>query len=264
MEVVKQTDSWESMQFALPQRIADAIRQSHPPDELVEVALDIGRPAYVRYFDASDNICSIFCESPKDNTTESPPNQLMVTKEDIQFVVDAVKGFDQENRASLEGSLHRISAILSRRGDVVGITFRIGRTISGLLKAIEDILEDAVEHRKSILLLGKPGMGKTSVLRELSRVLSDQHNLRVVVVDTANEIAGDGDIPHPAIGSARRMQVQQDRRQHSVMLEAVQNHTPDVVIVDEVTLPLRESNLTSFRSEPKKKPIHATPLQEEE
>jgi len=226
MEIVKETDSWESIRFALPIRIADAIIESLSPDELVEIALD------VRHFDESDKIRNVpLREPPSDDAT---PVYVIVTEEDIQYVVDAVGGFDQENRATVEGSLHRISAIHNRRGEVVGITFRIGRTISGLLKAIEDILEDAVDQRRSILLLGKPGMGKTSVLRELSRVFADQHNLRVVVVDTANEIAGDGDVPHQAIGSARRMQVQQDRRQHSVMLEAVQNHTPDVVIVDEV------------------------------
>jgi len=261
MEIVKETDSWEGIQFALPIRIAEAISQSHSPDELVEIALDVGRRAYVRHFDESDKIRNVPLREPQSD--DATPAYVIVTEEDIQYVVDAVGGFDRENRATVEGSLHRISAIHNRSGEVVGITFRIGRTISGLLKAIEDILEDAVDQRRSISLLGKPGMGKTSVLRELSRVLADQHNLRVVVVDTANEIAGDGDVPHQAIGSARRMQVQQDRRQHSVMLEAVQNHTPDVVIVDEVISFLfnNRKRLTQYdllRSEPKKQPL-ATP-----
>jgi len=232
MFFLKETDNWDTIRNVLPERITAAILRSISPDGLLEIALDLGRPAHIRYFDEFDNIRSIRLHEAESPT---PNSVLVVAHEDMQYAVNAIGGFDRENRASIEGSLHRISAILNRAGDVVGITFRIGRTITGLLKAIEDILEDAVEHRKSILLLGKPGMGKTSVLRELSRVLSDQHNLRVVVVDTANEIAGDGDIPHPAIGSARRMQVQQDRKQFAVMLEAVQNHTPDVVIVDEVT-----------------------------
>jgi hypothetical protein len=82
--------------------------------------------------------------------------------------------------------------------------------------------------------LGKPGVGKTTLLREAARVLADDLGKRVIVVDTSNEIAGDGDIPHPGIGRARRMQVPSPDRQHAVMIEAVENHMPEVIVIDEI------------------------------
>ena len=70
----------------------------------------------------------------------------------------------------------------------------------------------------SLLFLGRPGVGKTTVIREMARVLSDELHKRVVIVDTSNEIGGDGDVPHPAIGGARRMQVPDPSQQHKVMV----------------------------------------------
>jgi stage III sporulation protein SpoIIIAA len=151
-----------------------------------------------------------------------------VTHEQINQVVQNIGDFDDDNRAGLERTLHRISGIRSRRGDIVGLTCRVGRAVYGTL----DIIQDLVESGKSILILGKPGIGKTTMLREAARVLAE--NKRVVIVDTSNEIGGDGDVPHPAVGRARRMQVAKTALQHEVMIEAVENHNPEVIVIDEI------------------------------
>ena len=155
---------------------------------------------------------------------------LPVTNEDLDFVTSRVGAFGKDNRAGIERTLHRISAIRNRAGKVVGLTCRIGRAVYGTI----DIIQDVVESGKSILLLGRPGRGKTTKLREVARILSDELKKRVVIVDTSNEIAGDGDIPHPAIGRARRMQVGAPEDQHHVMIEAVENHMPEVIVIDEI------------------------------
>lgn len=151
-----------------------------------------------------------------------------VSHEDIDYVVERIGEFGGDNRAGIERTLHRISAIRNRRGGVVGLTCRVGRAVFGTIDSVRDI----VENGKSILLLGRPGVGKTTLLREAARILGEKK--RVVIVDTSNEIAGDGDIPHPAIGRARRMQVPRPELQHEVMIEAVENHMPEVIIIDEI------------------------------
>jgi len=153
-----------------------------------------------------------------------------VSRADLQYVIDHVGEFGDDNRAGIERTLHRISCIRNRRGDVVGLTCRVGRAVYGTNRVIEDL----VHSGKSILLLGAPGVGKTTMLREVARVLSDDVNRRVVIVDTSNEIGGDGDIPHPSIGGARRMQVPTPALQHGVMIEAVENHMPEVIVIDEI------------------------------
>ena len=153
-----------------------------------------------------------------------------VTEADIAHVVDKIGSFGDDNRAGIERTLHRISAIRNRTGKIVGLTCRIGRAVYGTI----EIIEDFVESGKSILIMGRPGIGKTTMLREAARVLADDLGKRVVVVDTSNEIAGDGDIPHPAIGKARRMQVRTPALQHEVMIEAVENHMPQVIVIDEI------------------------------
>jgi stage III sporulation protein SpoIIIAA len=153
-----------------------------------------------------------------------------VEEADIDYVVARVSNFGEDNRAGIERTLHRISAIRNRRGRVVGLTCRVGRAVFGTIKVIEDL----VRSDKSVLLLGRPGVGKTTMLREVARVLADDAGKRVIIVDTSNEIAGDGDIPHPAIGHARRMQVAKPSLQHSVMIEAVENHMPEVIVIDEI------------------------------
>lgn len=180
---------------------------------LIEVVMDLGRPAEMRY-----------------QQGEVTLDDLEVTREDLAAVADRIGTFGADNRAGIERTLHRISAIRNRTGDIVGLTCRVGRAVYGTIAIISDL----VESGESVLLLGRPGVGKTTMLRETGRVLADDLRKRVVIVDTSNEIAGDGDIPHPAIGRARRMQVPTPEAQHAVMIEAVENHMPEVVVIDEI------------------------------
>jgi stage III sporulation protein SpoIIIAA len=199
---------------ALPPRIAEAARQL--PDsrgELLEIVLDLGREPEAR-FDAGEVIL----------------DRVQICHEDLEYVVSRVGAFGDDNRAGIERTLHRISAIRNRSSDIVGLTCRVGRAVTGTI----DIIKDIVVGGRSILLLGAPGIGKTTMLRECARVLSDECDKRVVIVDTSNEIAGDGDIPHPGIGRARRMQVATPAMQHAVMIEAVENHMPQVIVIDEI------------------------------
>lgn len=153
-----------------------------------------------------------------------------VTQQDIDLICTNIGPFNSDNRAGIERTLHRISAIRNRAGLVIGLTCRVGRAIEGTVKPLQDIIESG----KNILFLGPPGSGKTTKLREAARILSTTFHKRVIIVDTSNEIAGDGDISHPGIGRARRMQVPSPDRQHAIMIEAVENHMPEVIIVDEI------------------------------
>ena len=203
----------ERLLEVLPQRVADNLRDSDELGGLLEVVLDLGRPPEAR-FPSGDVVL----------------DEQEVTREDLDQLVAQIGEFGGDNRAGIERTLHRISAILNRQGQVVGITCRVGRAVFGTIKMIEDLAYSG----KNILLLGRPGVGKTTMLREVARVLADEAKKRVVIVDTSNEIAGDGDVPHPAIGHARRMQVATPTKQHSVMIEAVENHMPEVIIIDEM------------------------------
>ncbi|MCL5257549.1 MAG: AAA family ATPase [Chloroflexi bacterium] len=207
------TDDLEALVDALPPRIRTALENLDNRSELLEVVMDLGRRAEARF----------------------PGREVFLTeddvsKEDIQFVVSHVGEFGGDNRAGIERTLHRISAIRNRSGEIVGLTSRIGRAVYGTIAIIRDL----VETGESILLLGRPGVGKTTMLREVARVLADDFKKRVIIVDTSNEIAGDGDIPHPAIGRSRRMQVPSPDLQHAVMIEAVENHMPEVIVIDEI------------------------------
>jgi stage III sporulation protein SpoIIIAA len=182
-------------------------------DNLIEVVLDLGRLPEARFSDRAVYI------------RDEP-----VTQDEIQHCIERVGMFSSDNRAGIERTLHRISAIRNRTGDIIGLTCRIGRAIFGTIVMIRDL----VETGQSILLLGRPGVGKTTALREIARVLADDFGKRVVIIDTSNEIAGDGDVPHPAIGRARRMQVARPELQHQVMIEAVENHMPEVIVIDEI------------------------------
>ncbi|MCH2320103.1 MAG: AAA family ATPase [SAR202 cluster bacterium] len=197
----------------LPPSVATILRDRGNRDGLLEVILDLGRKPEARYIDETVIL-----------------SDREVSDDDILYVTKRISPFGGDNRAGIERSLHRISAIHNRTGKVIGLTIRIGRAVFGTIRVIEDL----VLSGQSILLLGKPGVGKTTMLREVSRVIADDAQKRVVIVDTSNEIAGDGDIPHPGIGGARRMQVTSPDQQHRVMIEAVENHMPEVIIIDEI------------------------------
>ncbi len=205
------TNDLDALLDALPPRVANPIHQMADKQNLLEVVLDLGRPPEARFVDH-----------------EVLLNESEVDDEDLRHVVAHIGDFGDDNRAGIPRTLHRISAMRNRKDRIVGLTCRVGRAVYGTI----DIISDIVASGKSLLILGKPGVGKTTMLREVARVLAETK--RVVVVDTSNEIAGDGDIPHPGIGRARRMQVKTPPLQHAVMIEAVENHMPEVIVIDEI------------------------------
>ena len=211
MKQIRITDDLNALLAVLPANIIGALEKANNSDNLLEIVLDLGRKPMARFVDQELQLAD------RD-----------VERAEIDHVVSRISEFDADNRAGLERTLHRISAIRNRHGIIVGLTCRVGRAVYGTI----EIIQDLVESGKSILLLGKPGIGKTTMLRESARILAETK--RVVIVDTSNEIGGDGDVPHPAVGKARRMQVAAPSLQHEVMIEAVENHNPEVVIIDEI------------------------------
>ncbi|XGV96445.1 MAG: R3H domain-containing nucleic acid-binding protein [Leptolyngbya sp. BL-A-14] len=207
------TDDLTKLLEILPDTIRQRLEQHPRKDVLVEVVLDIGRRPEARFPGQAEYL-----------------SEALVSQADLNECITKVGDFGGDNRAGIERTLHRISAIRNRRGEVIGLTCRVGRAIFGTIGMIRDL----VESGRSILMLGRPGVGKTTALREIARVLADELEKRVVIIDTSNEIAGDGDVPHPAIGRARRMQVARPELQHQVMIEAVENHMPEVIVIDEI------------------------------
>jgi stage III sporulation protein SpoIIIAA len=205
-------DDLELLFAMLPERLRRELEGSDT-SSLLEIIMDLGRPAEARYSHGSRTL-----------------GDAPVTREEIAYAVSRSGSFTSDNRAGIEGTLHRIAALRSRRGDIIGLTCRVGRVVSGIITMVRDLFA----RGESVLLLGKPGVGKTTLLREAARMLADDLGKRVVIVDTSNEIAGDGDIAHPGIGKARRLQVPSPELQHAVMIEAVENHMPEVVVVDEI------------------------------
>jgi stage III sporulation protein SpoIIIAA len=211
MQQRKITDDLDALLQVLPLPIERALRSANSGDDLLEIILDLGRPPEARFVDR-----------------ELMLSQSEITEEDLSYVTARIGQFTGDNRAGIERTLHRISCIRNRQGRIIGLTCRVGRAVYGVI----DIIEDIVKSGQCLLLLGRPGVGKTTLLREAARILGEK--ARVIVVDTSNEIGGDGDIPHPAIGQARRMQVAAPELQHEVMIEAVENHMPEVIIIDEI------------------------------
>jgi stage III sporulation protein SpoIIIAA len=213
MRQEKVTDNLAQLLDVLPPKIRRCLEEQPDLNDLLEIILDLGRMAEARF-----------------PTRVLEVSDIEVSAEDLDHVVERIGEFGKDNRAGIPRTLHRISALRNRQKKIVGLTCRIGRSVYGTI----DIIRDVVETGKSILLLGRPGVGKTTKLREVARVLSEEFRKRVVIVDTSNEIAGDGDIPHPGIGRARRMQVPTPEDQHAVMIEAVENHMPETIVIDEI------------------------------
>jgi len=210
-EHLKITDDLDLLLGVLPARISRVVHELDDSDNLLEIVMDLGRFPKARFVDH-----------------EAVLSDQEVKFEDLKELTGAISEFDADNRAGIERTLHRISAIRNRRHEVVGVTCRIGRAVYGT----SDIIQDLIDSGVSILILGRPGVGKTTILREAARILAE--STRVIIVDTSNEIGGDGDVPHPAIGAARRMQVAKPSLQHEVMIEAVENHNPEVIVIDEI------------------------------
>ena len=207
------TDDLDRLLEVLPASVREALQAPASREQLLEVVLDLGRLPEARYPGRAVAL-----------------GEAVVERADLEAVVQRLGAFGGDNRAGIERTLHRISAIRNRTGSIVGLTCRVGRAVFGTVAMVRDLMDSG----QSLLLMGRPGVGKTTALREIARVLADELGKRVVVIDTSNEIAGDGDIPHPAIGRARRMQVARPELQHQVMIEAVENHMPEVIVIDEI------------------------------
>nr|YP_009397468.1 hypothetical protein [Dasyclonium flaccidum]ARW66654.1 hypothetical protein [Dasyclonium flaccidum] len=206
-------DDLDKLLDILPDFVQNPLN-NHPKKKfLIEVVMDLGRRPEARFPDGPEYL-----------------SNMRISWYDLDFSIKKIPNFSADNRSGIESTLHRISSIKNRKGNIIGLTCRVGRAIFGTVSIIRDLLYDD----SSILLLGKPGVGKTTAIREITRVLADEMEKRVVIIDTSNEIAGDGDIPHPAIGRARRMQVARPELQHQVMIEAVENHMPEVIVIDEI------------------------------
>lgn len=206
-------DDLEKLIENLPFFLQENLNQHNYKDQLIEIVLDLGRRPEARFTSGPEYL-----------------SQKIISWQDIDYTTKRISKFSNENRAGIERTLHRISCIRNRQFLINGLTCRVGRAIFGTISVIRDLLES----EKSILILGKPGVGKTTIIREIARVLADEMEKRVIIIDTSNEIAGDSDISHSGIGRARRMQVAKAELQHQVMIEAVENHMPQVIIIDEI------------------------------
>jgi stage III sporulation protein SpoIIIAA len=226
------TDDLSGLLAVLPESIRVTLEVHPRLATLIEVVMDLGRYPEARFPDGAEYL-----------------SQVPITKAELAYCTEHIGLFSGDNRAGIERTLHRISCLRNRAGEIIGLTCRVGRAVYGTI----DMIRDLVETGKSILMLGRPGVGKTTALREIARVLADDLNKRVVIIDTSNEIAGDGDIPHPAIGRARRMQVARPELQHQVMIEAVENHMPEVIVIDEIgtELEARRTGSTINRHRPR-------------
>ena len=206
-------DDLEKLIGNLPAFLCEYLTQHNDKEKLIEIVLDLGRRPEAHFITSTEYL-----------------SQKIISWQDLDYVIKRISKFSNENRAGIERTLHRVSCIRNRQFLINGLTCRVGRAIFGTISVIRDLLESEY----SILFLGKPGVGKTTIIREIARVLSDEMEKRVIIIDTSNEIAGDSDIPHSGIGRARRMQVAKTKFQHQIMIEAVENHMPQVIIIDEI------------------------------
>jgi stage III sporulation protein SpoIIIAA len=211
--MINSRNNLEKLIENLPFFLQNDLNQYNFKDELIEIILDLGRRPEVRFVSRTEYL-----------------SQKIISWQDIDYITKRLTKFTNENRAGLEHTLHRISCIRNRQFLINGLTCRVGRESKNTIFGIQDLLES----KKSILILGKPGVGKTTIIREIAKILANEMEKRVIIIDTSNEIAGDSDIPHPGIGRARRMQVPKTELQHQIMIEAVENHMPQVIIIDEI------------------------------
>ena len=141
--------AWDSeielLAQTLPAHLYQALHERIDPTELLEIVLDLGREPEARV-----------------PGREVLLGERPVTAADLDYVANRVGQFGDDNRAGIERTLHRVSAIRNRGGRIVGLTCRVGRAVGGTAEIIRDIALTG----KSILLLGKPGIGKTTILRE--------------------------------------------------------------------------------------------------
>jgi stage III sporulation protein SpoIIIAA len=197
----------------LPFFIQENINSHKKKNQITEIVIDLGRRPEIRFPNGPEYL-----------------SKKIISWQDIDYTTKRISKFTNDNRAGIERTLHRISCIRNRQSIINGLTCRVGRSIFGAITIVRDLLETD----QSILILGRPGVGKTTIIREIARVLSDEMQKRVIIIDTSNEIAGNSDIPHIGIGRARRMQVPKTELQHQIMIEAVENHMPEVIIIDEI------------------------------
>lgn len=210
---ISEHEDLEELIKNLPFFLQETLLNHTNKNQLIEIVIDLGRRPEARFISSYEYL-----------------SKKVISWQDIDYTIKRISKFSNDNRAGIEKTLHRISCIRNRQSVITGLTCRVGRAVFGTISIVRDLLES----RQSILILGKPGVGKTTIIREIARVLSEEMEKRVIIVDTSNEIAGDSDIPHSAIGRARRMQVQKTELQHQVMIEAIENHMPEIIIIDEI------------------------------
>jgi hypothetical protein len=203
----------EKMLSIFPDRIKSTLLKHPEKLKLIEITIDLGKIPQARFFSHYEYVSS-----------------TAINNSEISKIINSLTKFNNDNRTGINKTLHRISCIKNKDGIIVGLTCRIGRNISGGITIIRDLLET----KKSILLLGQPGSGKTTIIREIANILSSENDKRVIVIDNANEIGGGNDITHNGIGYSRRMQVETNKVPEKTMIEAVENHTPEVIIIDEI------------------------------
>ncbi len=209
-------DSIATLFDIFPAKIVKLL-QNIDNEKLIEVICDIDRPLIARYLDGSEIELA-----------------YTITAKDLQAISTnrLLTAFTANNRCGIDKTLHRIACIRGKDGQsILGLTIRIGRILTPQI----DLIADIIDTGESVLFLGKPAAGKTTKLRECADYLSTEGGKRVIIIDSCNEIGGEGNVPHFAVGRARRMPIPQGKKQYEIMLEAVESHNPQVLIIDEIS-----------------------------